>query len=564
MTRIRIALLAVLMSASVTAAAQVGPPPAPTPEAPPLPEQLPFPREPPDDFDVFGRGTRNAFRLGQDFRLDAGSAVRDAAVVFGDATIAGEVDGNLVVIFGNVNLASTAIVRGDFVAVGGTVTAAPGATARRDVVVVGGAFNAAPDFTPAGAVVIGGGMLGEWIQGFVPYLSRGLLWGRLIVPDLPWVWGVVAIFLLLYVAMNLVFASPVRAGAATLMEKPLTSFGTGLLVLLLVGPVCLLLAASVVGLAVVPFVFCALLGAWIIGKVAVARWIGRGVFEEDAADSRAQATRSVLVGFVLITIAYMIPVLGLAAWAIGGVMGLGASALAFLHAYRRENPREPSAGRAPDQAWRGWGSAYRRQRSTPDATVPDTPPPPVPTTYASEETAAEPAATQPPPASASFGFTEPPAAMAYESVSMAGGGAAAAALPLGAPPASVLATMPKAMFRDRLAAFVLDLVLMVIVINILRADPDEMFIPIMLAYHVGFWTWKQTTVGGIICQLRIVRVDGAPLSFADALVRGLASIFSLAVFFIGALWILRDPDSQAWHDKVAGTYVVKVPRGWPL
>jgi uncharacterized RDD family membrane protein YckC len=47
-------------------------------------------------------------------------------------------------------------------------------------------------------------------------------------------------------------------------------------------------------------------------------------------------------------------------------------------------------------------------------------------------------------------------------------------------------------------------------------------------------------------------------------VRGLASIFSLAVLGIGALWILKDPERQAWHDKIAGTYVVTVPRNWPL
>jgi uncharacterized RDD family membrane protein YckC len=87
---------------------------------------------------------------------------------------------------------------------------------------------------------------------------------------------------------------------------------------------------------------------------------------------------------------------------------------------------------------------------------------------------------------------------------------------------------------------------------------------LVLAYHVGFWTWKQTTPGGIICQLRLVRVDGNPLSFADALIRALVGFFSLAVFFIGALWMLRDPESQTWHDKVAGTYAVKVPRNWPL
>ena len=128
----------------------------------------------------------------------------------------------------------------------------------------------------------------------------------------------------------------------------------------------------------------------------------------------------------------------------------------------------------------------------------------------------------------------------------------------------MLLAMPKATFLDRVAAFALDLILMVIIINVLRADPDEMFVPIFLAYHIGFWAWKQTTIGGLICQLRIVRIDGGRLSVADALVRGLASVLSVIAAFIGVLWILRDPDRQSWHDKVAGTYVVKVPRNWPL
>ena len=75
---------------------------------------------------------------------------------------------------------------------------------------------------------------------------------------------------------------------------------------------------------------------------------------------------------------------------------------------------------------------------------------------------------------------------------------------------------------------------------------------------------KTTTVGGIICQLRVVRVDGAPLRFVDALVRGLSSMFSLAVLGLGCLWILKDPERQAWHDRIAGTYVVQVPRNWAL
>ena len=78
----------------------------------------------------------------------------------------------------------------------------------------------------------------------------------------------------------------------------------------------------------------------------------------------------------------------------------------------------------------------------------------------------------------------------------------------------------------------------------------DAFLPLLLAYHIGFWTWKGTTVGGIICQLRVTRVDGTPLRFVDALVRGLSSIFSLAVVGLGCLWILKDPERQAWPDKL--------------
>jgi uncharacterized RDD family membrane protein YckC len=136
-----------------------------------------------------------------------------------------------------------------------------------------------------------------------------------------------------------------------------------------------------------------------------------------------------------------------------------------------------------------------------------------------------------------------------------------------APRVTDLASFPRASFAERLAAIVLDIILVFIAAQILdlsRHDRDGVVFLLLLAYHIGFWTWKQTTIGGIICQLRLVRVDGAPLAFADALVRGLSGIFSLAVVGLGFLWILRDPERQAWHDRIAGTLVVKVPRNYPL
>ena len=123
--------------------------------------------------------------------------------------------------------------------------------------------------------------------------------------------------------------------------------------------------------------------------------------------------------------------------------------------------------------------------------------------------------------------------------------------------------MPRATFVDRLAALVIDALLVLLVRQFLVFREDGLFFGLLFAYFVGFWALKGTTIGGIICNLRVVRADGAPIEFADALVRGLGGILSAVPFGLGFLWILRDQERQAWHDRIAGTYVVRVPSNWP-
>ncbi len=64
--------------------------------------------------------------------------------------------------------------------------------------------------------------------------------------------------------------------------------------------------------------------------------------------------------------------------------------------------------------------------------------------------------------------------------------------------------------------------------------------------------------------LKVVRADGQPVTFAVALVRGLAAAFSIAVLFLGILWIAWDAEKQGWHDRIAGTLVIRLPKGTPL
>jgi uncharacterized RDD family membrane protein YckC len=148
-----------------------------------------------------------------------------------------------------------------------------------------------------------------------------------------------------------------------------------------------------------------------------------------------------------------------------------------------------------------------------------------------------------------------------------GAWAAAVPPPPPVPPGTDQRAFPYAAFLDRAAAFALDVILVFIAFRLLgiRGPDDEgRFFLLLLAYHVGFWAWKGATVGGIICNLRLVRTDGGRLQVVDALVRGLSSILSLVVVGLGVLWILKDPERQSWHDKIAGTYVVKVPRNYPV
>ena len=441
-------------------------------------------------------------------------------MIFGNATIAGEVDQDVVVILGTARLARTARVGEDFVVIGGTVSIEEGASVANDLVVVGGGLDAPAGFSPGGEQVIVGPMVtGGTLSATVPWLSRGLMWGRPIVPELPWVWGIVAFFFVIYLAIVVLFERTVFATAHIVREKPLTAFGSGLLVLLLLGPACVILAVSIVGIAVIPFLLCALIGAAFLGKASVARAIG-GLSGFDEAGNRMRGIGAFVIGFALLCVAYVIPVLGFVTWALTSVMGLGAAVMTFLELYRREVPAVSRVA-----------------------------PPPIP---------GDAGVVMPPPAGGSV-----PGAAVFATTPADTVAAGMAPPPI--PTAAVAVAFPYARFRDRLAAFALDLILVMLAVQLLdpRQEGRAFFLG-MLVYHVGLWTWKQTTVGGIICQLRVVRTNGNRLTFADALVRGLSSIFSLAVAGIGVLWILRDPERQAWHDKIAGTYVVKVPRNYPV
>ena len=76
-------------------------------------------------------------------------------------------------------------------------------------------------------------------------------------------------------------------------------------------------------------------------------------------------------------------------------------------------------------------------------------------------------------------------------------------------------------------------------------------------YFVGAWILMGTTVGMRIFGMRIVMTGGAKLTPVAAVIRFVGLIVSFAVIFIGVVWVAFDKNKQGWHDKLAGTYVVR-------
>jgi uncharacterized RDD family membrane protein YckC len=92
-----------------------------------------------------------------------------------------------------------------------------------------------------------------------------------------------------------------------------------------------------------------------------------------------------------------------------------------------------------------------------------------------------------------------------------------------------------------------------------RPHPPQLLL--LATYGAIMWKLKGATIGGIVCNHRVVRVDGKPIDWATAIVRALGCFVSLSVAGLGFIWIAVDENRQAWHDKIAGTVVVRLPSG---
>lgn len=431
----------------------------------------------------------------------AGTVSDSVVSVLGSTRVsAGSVGDSAVAVLGSVYVDAT--VGGDVVAVLGNVELGPHADVGGNLVAVGGKVvrdPAAKVHGPTQSVGIGANWSVDWLQ---PWIQHCLKLGRplALVAGIGWAWTLALIALAIYLLCALIFGSAVERCVQTLETHPGASVLSALLTLIATPIVFLVLFITVVGVVAVPFLGLAVLLAQMFGKLVMLAWIGRRLVR--SATPARHTVLAVLVGGVIVMALYTVPVVGFIVYKLLSIIGVGVLVYTLL-------------------------LIMQGRRATRPGNVP-------PAQDATSTAEPDPAAAQPAPA---------PAPEPRKSSQV---------------PAASAISLPRAGFWIRVVALLFDVILLGIVLHLLR-DSDRFFLIILAAYGAIMWKLRGTTVGGIIFNLQVVQQDGREMEWSTASVRALSSFLSLFAIGLGFIWIAVDPENRAWHDKIAGTIVVRVP-----
>ena len=475
-----------------------------------------------------------------------GSARGDVVNVLGGTTeIDGPVSGEVVCVLGTLKLGPNTVINGDLTVVGGQLIRDPAAVVKGSVHHI--SVPGLGDF--------------EWL---LTWLRECAMLGRPLGfhSNLGWAWAIAFGFLGFYLLLALLFGRGVSACAATFERRPAMSILASVLTVLLSPVVFVVLALTIVGGLLVPFLAAALFFAGLFGKVVILAWLGRRFTKFFGDGPLGGVVFATFIGGLIVMLIYTIPILGFTTYKLISWLGLGVVMLTIAETMKR-NKRGP-AGAQPTAA-----------------PTPPTPPPP-----AAPSPAATPVAAFTAVAPTSLSEAAPVAPMPMPEPPPAAAGIVAP-LPAFAPrtpepipatfkprlPAIDETTLPRANLLIRLAALALDGVLIGAMLGFLASvvprwmhfhDGPGGFLLVLALYGAVMWKNKGTTIGGIVCGLKVVRLDGRELDWSTAFVRALGCFLSMIVAGLGFIWVAFDDEQQSWHDKIAGTIVVRMPKGTSL
>jgi len=246
-----------------------------------------------------GAESSNVVKIGSDVTIEEGTKVHNVLAIGGQVTVEGVVENNIVALGGSVVLTRTAVVRGNVFALGGIIVRGRGAEVHGNVTEIN-----ADDISAA----IANALSEEW---------EGWSWIFAIVS--------VAIFLgvlLLTVLTVFLIPKPLRLIASAVREKPFKVTVWGLAGLVLVVPLAVLLAVSVVGIVLIPLEIALVLCAVLIGFISVSQLVGQKLFVILKRQDQS-LMRETIWGLIILWLIGWIPYVGWMVKVCAIVLGLG-------------------------------------------------------------------------------------------------------------------------------------------------------------------------------------------------------------------------------------------------
>ena len=242
-----------------------------------------------------GAEDRTIVKFWSDLVVEEAMWVRDAVVIGGHITVNG-------------------IVEHDVVAVGGSVMLGPESVVGRNVVSVGGAIDKSE----------GAEVQGDIVEVNIPALASGLTsvfrdnW-----QGLRWAFQILALiafigFLALALLVIALLPRPVGLVSAAVENHTLKAALWGLLGMVMIVPLAIFLAVSVVGLVLMPLYGFLVACAFLAGYIAVAHLIGKKIMAALKRPDRPMLWETFL-GLIVLRAIGWVPIVG---WMVNGAAGL--------------------------------------------------------------------------------------------------------------------------------------------------------------------------------------------------------------------------------------------------
>jgi len=246
-------------------------------------------------------------KLNEDINMGQGLIFKDLVAIKGNINVKGDVGGDIVAVLGNIHLFPTARVAGDIVSIGGKIEKDEGAKVKGEIT----------------EIIIGKG--GEKMAEVYAPLVVGMGVGGLLLLK--------ALAFLGFIGLSMMIVSfmtgQIGAISSKIEKEWLKALLWGIAGFVLIGPIAILLAITVIGIPLIIVEMILVSIAMLAGYIAVSQLIGKK-FTKAIRRPNQPMIVEVLWGLAILFLVDMIPVLGMIVKCLAMTFGFGSAIMTKL------------------------------------------------------------------------------------------------------------------------------------------------------------------------------------------------------------------------------------------